>query len=179
MELKPNEQYSIGFDAAGGRTFQLDVHLSAQFPNEAPHLEISPLLPHPWVQPGTGVIQTAPGLVNVSQHTIDVVTAITPISAHSSRHTRISDASFRPSFASSSAPRRPPPPRRPRRPPPHRPHRRSIRPRTTTRTAAAAAAAAGTRLRSCRRRAATAATPLPLPPSHQRCSCWKPSSCPT
>lgn len=65
MELKPNEQYSIGFDAAG-RTFQMDVHLSALFPSEAPHLEISPLLQHPWVQPGTGTIQSAPGLVNVS-----------------------------------------------------------------------------------------------------------------
>lgn len=65
MELKPNEQYSIGFSATG-QTFQLDVHLSANFPNEAPQLLLSPLIHHPWVQTGSGAIQTAPGLVNVS-----------------------------------------------------------------------------------------------------------------
>lgn len=64
MEIRINEEYSVGFEAAG-RAFQLDVFLTPNFPNESPTLVLSPTVNHPWVQLGTGTIQNAPGLMNV------------------------------------------------------------------------------------------------------------------
>lgn len=65
MEIRSNEEYSVGFEAAG-RAFQLDVFLSPNFPMESPKLALSPTVNHSWVQSGSGAIQNAPGLVNVS-----------------------------------------------------------------------------------------------------------------
>lgn len=66
MEIRLNEEYSVGFEAAG-RAFQLDVFLTPNFPNDSPTLALSPTVAHPWVQSGSGHIQNAPGLVNVSR----------------------------------------------------------------------------------------------------------------
>lgn len=65
-EVKPNEDYSVGF-LSDGRQFQLDVHLGTTFPNEKPRISISPRVRHDWVNEQTGDIHGAPGLVNVSQ----------------------------------------------------------------------------------------------------------------
>lgn len=64
MEIRANEEYSVGFEAAG-QAFQLDVFLATNFPNETPKLALSPTVNHPWVQSGSGNIQNAPGLINV------------------------------------------------------------------------------------------------------------------
>lgn len=64
-EIKVGEEYSIGF-VADGRQAALKVHLGPKFPNEKPKIVISPLLQHDWIpDPKTGVVHSAPGLLNV------------------------------------------------------------------------------------------------------------------
>lgn len=62
------EEYCIHFET-GGRNFILSVLLGLNFPSERPKLMLSPLVQHHWVNPTSGEIESAPGLVNVRMNT--------------------------------------------------------------------------------------------------------------
>lgn len=64
-EIKAGEEYSVGF-VADGRQAALKVYLGPKFPIEKPKIVVSPLMQHDWIpDPQTGLIHSAPGLLNV------------------------------------------------------------------------------------------------------------------
>lgn len=64
-EIKVGEEYSVGF-VTDGRQAVLKVFLGPKFPNEKPKIVVNPLMQHDWIpDPKTGLIQSAPGLLNV------------------------------------------------------------------------------------------------------------------
>lgn len=64
-EIKAGEEYSVGF-VTDGRQSVLKVYLSQKFPHEKPKIVVSPLMKHDWIpDPKTGLIHSAPGLLNV------------------------------------------------------------------------------------------------------------------
>ncbi|XP_012156942.1 vacuolar protein sorting-associated protein 37A [Ceratitis capitata] len=67
VEVAEQEEYCIHFESSG-RTLLLTVKLSVNFPNERPKIVISPTVQHHWVNAATGEVETAPGLLNYSQH---------------------------------------------------------------------------------------------------------------
>ncbi|XP_055912596.1 vacuolar protein sorting-associated protein 37A isoform X2 [Eupeodes corollae] len=67
LEIIENKEYLIKFES-GGRIFHLKVQLSPNFPTEKPKIEISPPVQHHWVSSNGSDVETAPGLINYSQH---------------------------------------------------------------------------------------------------------------
>lgn len=64
-EVRPGDEYEIGF-SINGHPAKLNVFIDNNFPNEKPRIIINPLVQHDWIpEPQSGVIQAAPGLVNV------------------------------------------------------------------------------------------------------------------
>lgn len=71
-EIKTGEEYSVGF-VADGRQAVLKVYLGQKFPNEKPKIVVSPLMQHDWIpDPKTGLIHSAPGLLNVCISTFPI-----------------------------------------------------------------------------------------------------------
>lgn len=71
-------EYRIKFRGPDQLQLCLTVKLPAEFPAAQPHVFIEPIVYHSWVQPTTGRITQAPGLLNFSPHSDlgMVVTAI-------------------------------------------------------------------------------------------------------
>lgn len=71
-------EYRIKFRGLEQLQLCLTVKLPPDFPAAQPHVYIEPTVYHPWVQPTTGRITQAPGLINFSPHSDlgMVVTAI-------------------------------------------------------------------------------------------------------
>ncbi|XP_058060207.1 vacuolar protein sorting-associated protein 37A [Anopheles bellator] len=67
QEVVENEEYLVNFDC-GGREIAINIHLGTGFPNEKPKLIVSPILRHQWVNPTTGEIEGAPGILNYTIH---------------------------------------------------------------------------------------------------------------
>lgn len=68
--MKPGEEYAIGFNI-NGHPLKLTVYLDEHFPNEKPRIIVSPLIKHDWIpEPQSGIIQAAPGLLNVGEYFI-------------------------------------------------------------------------------------------------------------
>uniref|UniRef100_A0A1I8M9I9 VPS37 C-terminal domain-containing protein n=1 Tax=Musca domestica TaxID=7370 RepID=A0A1I8M9I9_MUSDO len=67
VEVSELAEFCVHFES-GGRNFMLTVLLGLNYPNERPKLIISPIIQHHWVNPTTGEIESAPGLVNYSPH---------------------------------------------------------------------------------------------------------------
>uniref|UniRef100_A0A1A9ZGL6 VPS37 C-terminal domain-containing protein n=1 Tax=Glossina pallidipes TaxID=7398 RepID=A0A1A9ZGL6_GLOPL len=67
VEIVELEEYCVHFESAA-RSFILTVLLTVNFPNERPKLILSPRVRHCWVNPLTGEVEKAPGLLNYSPH---------------------------------------------------------------------------------------------------------------
>ncbi|XP_055546562.1 vacuolar protein sorting-associated protein 37A [Wyeomyia smithii] len=67
QEVTENEEYLVNFNSAG-REIAINIILGPGFPNEKPTLIVSPILNHPWVNPATGAIENAPGILNYTIH---------------------------------------------------------------------------------------------------------------
>uniref|UniRef100_A0A2M4ALJ6 Putative vacuolar protein n=1 Tax=Anopheles triannulatus TaxID=58253 RepID=A0A2M4ALJ6_9DIPT len=67
QEVVENEEYLVNFNC-GGREIAINIHLGQAFPNEKPKLIVSPILRHHWVNPTTGEIENAPGILNYTIH---------------------------------------------------------------------------------------------------------------
>ena len=68
-EVLPDSQYSVDF-VAGGQQLSLRVFLGPGFPETTrPALRVLPsALVHPWLEPGSGNVVGAPGLINYTVH---------------------------------------------------------------------------------------------------------------
>ena len=68
-EVLPDSQYSVDF-VAGGQQLSLRVFLGPGFPEASrPALRVLPSgLMHPWLEPGSGNVMGAPGLINYTVH---------------------------------------------------------------------------------------------------------------
>ena len=68
-EVLPDSQYSVDF-VAGGQQLSLRVFLGPGFPETTrPALRVLPSsLGHPWLEPGSGNVVGAPGLINYTVH---------------------------------------------------------------------------------------------------------------
>jgi len=68
-EVLPDSQYSVDF-VAGGQQLSLRVFLAPGFPETTrPALRVLPSgLMHPWLEPGSGNVVGAPGLINYTVH---------------------------------------------------------------------------------------------------------------
>ena len=68
-EVLPDSQYSVDF-VAGGQQLSLRVFLGPGFPETTrPVLRVLPAtLIHPWLEPGSGNVVGAPGLINYTVH---------------------------------------------------------------------------------------------------------------
>jgi len=61
-------EYRIKFRGPEQMQFSLLVKLPSDFPTAQPHIFIEPCVAHQWVQPTTGRVTQAPGLLNFSPH---------------------------------------------------------------------------------------------------------------
>jgi len=61
-------EYRIKFRGPDQMQLSLLVKLPSDFPTAQPHIFIEPCVAHQWVQPSTGRITQAPGLLNFSPH---------------------------------------------------------------------------------------------------------------
>lgn len=68
-EITNNQQYRVDFEAVNRLRLSMIISLSPGFPKERPGIQIQPTgLRHPWLDPGSGAVIGAPGLINYSVH---------------------------------------------------------------------------------------------------------------
>jgi len=61
-------EYRIKFRGPEQMQLSLLIKLPSDFPTAQPHIFIEPCVAHQWVQPSTGRVTQAPGLLNFSPH---------------------------------------------------------------------------------------------------------------
>jgi len=66
--ITEGSEYRIKFRGPEQMQLSLLVKLPSDFPTAQPHIFIEPCVAHQWVQPSTGRITQAPGLLNFSPH---------------------------------------------------------------------------------------------------------------